>query len=540
MSTAETPSVAGPAPVTAEAVGEDAYAWRRVHPITPLLRGWKALVAVLAIFAAQAGDNVRNLAHMLGGRTWLALVGVLVLVTVVSLVYSAFAWRAMRFAVTDEAVHLRQGIVFRQQRQARLDRLQAVDVVQPLLARLVGLSELRLEVAGGHGSAVSLSFLREDEADALRAELLALAAGLRRPSAPPAVPMQLGSPDVVDRRPGGPVPAPALTDRDGAVTASTLPASPGRPAVPPGRAAAPAPAFAAAPEQQVYELPMPRLLGSIVLSGGTVWLVLGIVAITVVIVASDSIDAAFGVLPALIVAVSWVWSRLNGAATFRAAISPDGIRLRHGLTETRTQTVLPGRVQAVRLHQPLLWRSRDWWRVQINVAGYGTESKERENEAVLHPVATRQEAMTALWLVLPDLGVADPQAVLDAAFTGTGDDGGFTPSPRAARWVDPIGWRRRGVLVTARALLVRSGRWWRSVDVVPHERTQSLAVRQGPVQRALGVATFVVHSTPGPVSPRAEHLTEQAAAALLDEQAARARHARRTAGPEQWMRRGTS
>ncbi|BDO43491.1 PH domain-containing protein [Cellulomonas sp. NTE-D12] len=534
MSAAETPSVAGPAPVTAEAVGEDAYAWRRVHPITPLLRGWKALVAVLAIFAAQAGDNVRNLAHVLGGRTWLALVGVLVLVTVVTLVYSAFAWRAMRFAVTDEAVHLRQGIVFRQQRQARLDRLQAVDVVQPLLARLVGLSELRLEVAGGHGSAVSLSFLREDEADALRAELLALAAGLRRPSAPATAPTQPGGP-VVDR-----LPEAAPSDPDGAVPGSPLSASPGLPAVPPRGAAAPAPAFAPAPEQQVYELPMPRLLGSILLSGGTVWLVLGVVAITVTIVVSDSIDAAFGVLPALLGAVSWVWSRLNGAATFRAAISPDGIRLRHGLTETRTQTVPPGRVQAVRLHQPLLWRSRDWWRVQINVAGYGTEAKERENEAVLHPVATRQEAMTALWLVLPDLGVADPQAVLDAAFTGRGDDGGFTPSPRAARWVDPIGWRRRGVLVTDRALLVRSGRWWRSVEVVPHERTQSLAVRQGPIQRALGVATFVVHSTPGPVSPRAEHLTEQAAAALLDEQAARARQARQAAGPEQWMRRGTS
>ncbi|OJV60058.1 MAG: hypothetical protein BGO38_00410 [Cellulomonas sp. 73-145] len=523
MSTAETPSVAGPAPVTAEAVGEDAYAWRRVHPITPLLRGWKALVAVLAIFAAQAGDNVRNLAHVLGGRTWLALVGVLVLVTVVTLVYSAFAWRAMRFAVTDEAVHLRQGIVFRQQRQARLDRLQAVDVVQPLLARLVGLSELRLEVAGGHGSAVSLSFLREDEADALRAELLALAAGLRRPSAPQ--PSAVPGAQTVPTAPGSP-----------------LPPSSAQPAVfpMPGPAPVSAPAFAPAPEQQVYELPMPRLLGSILLSGGTVWLVLGVVAITVTIVVSESIDAAFGVLPAVLGAVSWVWSRLNGAATFRAAISPDGIRLRHGLTETRTQTVPPGRVQAVRLHQPLLWRSRDWWRVQINVAGYGTEAKERENEAVLHPVATRQEAMTALWLVLPDLGVADPQAVLDAAFTGRGDDGGFTPSPRAARWVDPIGWRRRGVLVTDRALLVRSGRWWRSVEVVPHERTQSLAVRQGPIQRALGVATFVVHSTPGPVSPRAEHLTEQAAAALMDEQAARARHARQAAGPEQWMRRGTS
>ena len=53
---------------------------------------------------------------------------------------------------------------------------QAVDVVQPILARLLGLSELKLEVAGGPGSAVSLAFLKEEEADALRAELLARAA----------------------------------------------------------------------------------------------------------------------------------------------------------------------------------------------------------------------------------------------------------------------------------------------------------------------------------------------------------------------------
>jgi putative membrane protein len=72
--------------------------------------------------------------------------------------------------------------------------------------------------------------------------------------------------------------------------------------------------------------------------------------------------------------------------------------------------------------------------------------------------------------------------------------------------------------------------------VVPHERTQSLGLQQGVIQRRLGLASFVLHSTPGPVAPRVDHLGAAIAAELLDEQAARSRTARATATPEQWMR----
>jgi putative membrane protein len=475
---------------------EDVTGWRRMHPVTPALKGWKVLVAVLAIGWFQIGENLKQAIDLMHGTAFLALIGSIVLVGLIGFGYSAIAWRVTRFAVTDEAVHLRTGILFRQQRQARLDRLQAVDVVQPLLARLVGLAELKLEVAGGSGSAVSLAFLREAEAEALRAELLALAAGLRRPAAATA--------EVAD--------------------AEAAPAVPSLPQ-----------AFEVAPERQVYELPMGRLVAATLRSGVVPVLLLLIAgAITLGIVSRD-ISAAFVLVAPLFGGITFVWSRINQGANFRAAISPDGIRLRHGLTEARAQTVPPGRVQAIRLRQGPLWRGRDWWRVEINVAGYG-QGDQQQRDTVLHPVATRGEAMTALWLVLPDLGVAEPAALIDAALSGKDTDGGFTAAPRRARWVDPVGWRRHGVFVTERALVTRSGRIWRSVDVVPHERTQSLGLAQGPVQRRLGLASFVLHSTPGPVAPRVEHLDAGVAAALLDEQAERARNARATATPEQWMR----
>lgn len=478
-------------------------AWRRMHPVTPLLRGWKVFAGVLVVVGYQASDNLRSAAKVLAGHGWLLVLGGLAAVAVIGFVYSAIAWRMTRFAVTDQAVHLRSGIVFRQQRQARLDRLQAVDVVRPLLAQLVGLSELRLEVAGGAGSAVSLAFLREHEAEELRAELLGLAAGLQRPAAAPVV-------DVEPAAAGDTAEAPP--DASGAA------------------------AYETAPEYQVYEVPLGRLLGSVALSGAVAWFVLLVVGLTVTGIATGDPGSVLLALPMVLGAVSVMWSRVNSGASFRAATSPDGIRLRHGLTEARAQTVPPGRVQAVSIHQGPLWRHSDWWRVQINVAGYAHEQSGGEHETVLHPVATRQEARTALWLVLPDLGVPDPVATLDAALTGTGTDGGFVAAPRRSVWVDPVGWRRHGVLVTDRALILRSGRFWRRVVVVPHERTQSLGLTQGPVQRALRVATFVLHSTPGPVAPRVEHLDQAVAARLLHEQAGRARVARAAAGPEQWMR----
>ena len=294
-------------------------------------------------------------------------------------------------------------------------------------------------------------------------------------------------------------------------------------------------AFEEAPEQEIYSLPMPRLLGATLRSATVVALVVLVVVMVVGAVWARDVGPLAVLLPALVGFGGALWGRINAGAGFRAALSPDGIRLRHGLTEQRAQTVPPGRVQAVGLTQPLWWRGRDWWRVQINVAGYG-QGEEASRATVLHPVATRDEAATALWMVLPDLGVPQPRALVDAALSGVGDEGGFTAAPRRARWVDPVSWRRHGVRVTRTALVARSGRLVRHVVVVPHERTQSLGLEQGPLQRRLGLASFVVHSTPGPVSPRVDHLDGKVVAELLDEQAERARTARAAARSEQWMR----
>ncbi|TRW43198.1 PH domain-containing protein, partial [Georgenia yuyongxinii] len=159
--------------------------WRRVHKITPALNAWKAVVAVLAFLAWQATDQIGNMPSEVWdtvtayrARAFLVIVGVLVVVATVATVYSMLAWRRMRFSVTSESIDLHTGILFRQERHARLNRVQAVDVVQPLLGRLFGLAQVRVETAGGGDSNVVIGFLREPEAQELRNEIMARAAGI--------------------------------------------------------------------------------------------------------------------------------------------------------------------------------------------------------------------------------------------------------------------------------------------------------------------------------------------------------------------------
>lgn len=536
--------------------------WTRLHPISPLLGGWAVIgvafsIALYNIAPSWTGpdEGLQELADLATRSiTWFVL-GVVVIFALV-LGVGFLQWRFNEYRLADEAIQQRKGILFKQQKQARLDRLQAVDVVQPLLARIFGFAVLRIEVAGGENSGIALEFLRLGDAEAMRNELLAIAAGVKRAKASgadatvDAVAQSLasGGVDTADAVAGaGAWGAPGDGDPStGEGTDEGAPASAGHQASGSLRdvAAMPvgAPETPAAEERHIYSVPLGRLLASIALSWPTIWIVsIPLLAgFAVLLFHVDLLRLAalafgtslFTILPALFALFGYFWTRLSGGFGFTAGLSEDGIRLRHGLTETRRQTVPPGRVQAVRFEQSLLWRRKDWWRVTINVAGY---QDEQEAVSTLLPVGSRQDALTALWLVLPDLGDPDPAGTVSLALSGSGGEGGFTPSPQRARLFDPFQWRQRGVRATDRALMIRRGRLVREVFVVPHERTQSLGLDQGPWQRRRGLATFTVHSTNGPVKPIAQHLDVEDALALLEAQSLRAKEGRARQTPEQWM-----
>jgi putative membrane protein len=202
------------------------------------------------------------------------------------------------------------------------------------------------------------------------------------------------------------------------------------------------------------------------------------------------------------------------------AESPDGLRLRSGLLSTRAQTVPPGRVQAVRVAQPLLWRRSGWYRVSLNVAGSGHREGERSG-VVLLPVAPYPVVRQLLGRVLPG---ADVDAVA------------LVPAPRAARWRAPLQHPRLACGSDDQVFVSRGGRLVRRVDVVPHARTQSVRVTQGPWQRLLGLASTHVDSTPGPVRPAARQRAALDARAVAEAQLAHAAAARLGFRPERWAR----
>ena len=484
-------------------------AWLRVHPASPFVRGWVALAAIAFFFFRDTFERMLQggplVDEQLAGRApWLLLGGgVLLLLTGVGYVLS---WYFTRYQVAEGYVRINTGFLFKQQRQARLDRVQAIDIVQPLLARMFGLAELKFEVADAGESAVRLAYLRMDEARQLRATILAA-------------------------RAAGVVPDPGQ----------------------PGAAAA------EAPEHAVLTVPPGRLIGSLLLSEQSVVVIAGALASVLLSAVTENRSFYLILIPAVLGMVAAYWNAINRGYNFTAAISPDGIRLRYGLLDTQAQTLPPGRIQALRVSQPPLWRILGWYRIQVNVAGYGAAGNngEASSRTTLLPVGTFPDVLTMLSLVLPDPGTPEPVRIFTAGVNGLApavalqgqgkgeaeavaegsgaDDGGFVTTPRRARLLAPLGWRRNGFTATGTALLIRSGRWWRHLVVVPHQRTQSMALEQGPLARRFRVADLVLHTTAGPVSPRLIQTGLDEGRALLDAQATRARAARKRQTSEHWL-----
>jgi putative membrane protein len=216
-------------------------------------------------------------------------------------------------------------------------------------------------------------------------------------------------------------------------------------------------------------------------------------------------------LPLLLGVGSFAVRRILSEYGFTVAESADGLRLRHGLLDTRSQTIPPGRVQAIRVREPLLWRRFGWVRVEVDVAGYSGGGEEQAATGALLPVAPKQLAQD---LVARVLGGPLPVPA--------------RPAPPAARWRAPLQVRRLRVGVDDRHLVATSGVLTTTTDVAPLAKVQSLRTTQGPYERRLGLASLHL-DTAGRRLPGAvvAHRTVAEAAQLLEDLTARSRAARR-------------
>ncbi|HVX20636.1 MAG TPA: PH domain-containing protein [Acidimicrobiales bacterium] len=424
----------------------------RLHPLTPVALGGRVLGLLVVLTLLGLVDRTGSGSTALAWRS--AIFGGLALLVVLRGVVVVLV---TSYHLRGGELRIDSGLLQKQSKRVRLNRVQSVDVLEPLSARVFGLAEVKVTTAGSQRAAVRLRYLAAPVAHRLRADLLARSAGTGE-----------RAPEVQ------------------------------------------------APERPLLHVPHGQLVASrllLLLSWRLLLLAVGPALAVVGHRNSHGGTAIVGVglfISFGLALVLTLWRQVNTFWDFTVGDSVDGLRVRHGLLSTSRQTVPPGRVQAVLIHQPLSWRPFGWAQVRMNVAGYG-RSDSSDRQTMLIPVADRAYAEAFVgWL----LGGVDLAHVP------------LSPPPRRAAFRAPGWWRFELAGADDRLFVARHGMLSRTVDVVPHERTQSLRLTAGPWQRALGLATVHLDSTRGPVKTRAAHRDAAEARRMLDRQVDRARAAR--------------
>ena len=317
--------------------------WRRLHPLSPLLRAGRFVVVAAAVLA----DDVATRLSLDASLAALLLLGALVM----GAVAGWWAWSTTGYRVTDEEVELRTGMLFRRHRRLPLARVESVDIARPLVARLFGLAQVRLEAVSDSESEVRLSYLDDATAQGVRTELRAR---LDRPASA-----------------GG---ATALAPEESAIV-----------------------------RVPTKELVLAMVVGRVVVVWPAVLATVLIVAAAVGPEQGLVLALTMGPVAALLPVVVGLaeTERLHG---FTLSERGGGLAVSRGLLNELHQVVPIDRIQAVAVVEPPLWRLFGRAKLVVDIAGYrGGNQQDRRHTSVLLPVASRDVVADVLRRVQPGL-----------------------------------------------------------------------------------------------------------------------------------------
>lgn len=465
----------------------------RLHPLTPFFRSWQLVGTAGAVGLGAFRDQLDKFMWI-----WRALHGdaefsvlaralaILAAIALVAVVASWLSWRATGFALVDDGspggrLLFHRGLIVRQRSSVRLNRVQSVDVNQPLFPRLCGLAAVRLDMAAGGGASVNLAYLARAEADALRTEILQHTSAARSEAAE----RRADDVQVSATHQSGPATGPAATG-----------------------------------DRLIARIATGHLVKANLLDGIWAWVlfVLWIVSVIVSgVLFGWQVLAAFltGIVPVTIafgVQLRRQVASMLRDADFRLMRTPNGIRISSGLTSTINRTIDADRIQGVRIEEPYLWRRFGWARVAVDVAG---AEEKVTGGARLMPVAQRAEALR---LVEDVTGAALGRLSLVSVGPG-------------ARLLDPLGYGYGGVTLLNHGAVTVWGRWRRTTFYVPYARVQSVTAQQGWLQRRRNLVTVYLDPPQGGQRWEGRHQALHAGAALVDALAAQARSHRSVVSP---------
>ncbi len=417
--------------------------WQRLHPLSPIVRAGRGLIPIGFIILVPAYGNQH------GSGNTLEHAGIVLVAFILGLI----SWLVTRWRVEGDVLRVDSGLLRRSSERFPLGQVQAIDVVRPGLARMFGLAELRVRVAGGTRKAGRLAYLMSPDADALRERLLEMRAGRERPANAP-------------------------------------------------------------PEETLLTVSPRLLLVSLTLTGPGLVLeavLAGLVALAILApaAATATISAGTGGLIGVVVAA---FRRFNAGYRLTVADAPDGLRVRSGLVETTAETIPRGRIQALRMTQPLAWRPLGWCRLEVDVAVQKSKGRQDRDAAraarFLLPVGTRAQALS-----------------LVAQLLGEVPSAGSRP-PTRARVKSPLRFRNLSWSAGGACAVATSGRVRLVTDWVPLSKVQSIRQVEGPLQRALRLSSVHLDTAGRNVHAVARDRDHDEVAHLLRELPDRCRQAR--------------
>lgn len=301
----------------------------RLHPLSSvvyLARAAFAFVYVAVSTAIQPG----------GGGTIFDVV-----VLGLGVASGVVSWWVTTWSVEGSILQVSTGLIRRKVVRVPLARAQAVDIVEPWIARLVGLAEIRVRTGGGGAGEARLQYLRVADAQAVRSSLIALAHGLPHTT-----------PEAVER--------PLVKVDNGMLVGSSL------------------------------------LTGRILSAAA-------VVLVDVLLALSHRPVAAQSVLLYAIVIASTLGRRVANEWGLTIAEAPDGMRLSTGVGSRLRETIPINRLQAIHKLEPLFWRLLGWQRLELHLAG-GVARRHRQTTAVVRrallPVGRSTEAEALLTRLL--------------------------------------------------------------------------------------------------------------------------------------------
>ena len=580
MSTPVPPSPAPQAPQPPASQTPQEQKWWRADIRTFIMNLWFIILLAFGFFQSIILNILTTPPNEWGERltqafdenssylsaTYSQLIGFAVLILI--LVGGSIDWWFTRYSLDDLAIHRRSGFLFKKNRTIRLESVQSVDISRPLVTRLLGLSELRFEVADGSSEALHIKYVSARKAEVLRRTAMASINLLRSEAAGRPVDMLPGSMQIsAERMPGvdqlhqpfeasygAPVQGSTQQDgtqqvapqQDGTQQGTQHPAASRRGA----RTRMPLPTPADPSQPPIFRISNVRLIASIMLEH-LVWLVPAVAlmvgaAVFAAIMSGESPFLIFmailpGTFAPMVGYVAALWTRFDGAANFKITLGGQGgVTLRYGFTGTHTQNVMVERIQALAVEQSILWRAFGWYRIKMTIAGIGIEKNDNQKlvtRNIALPVGNKQETLMVLRLLLPALDEVQAQVLLDTADGSLKSQKPQVPAmivtPSSVRWMDLLTWKRNGVTTVgytagsvrattridsdaARSsvgehtrgdlLLIRGGYFIRTLSIVPVSRVLSVSWGQGPLQRAFGSASVHFGTVPGPVRTLMMHL----------------------------------